>query len=209
VSPTIAYPFVFGDIFSYKTNDAYRCIIIGRNGENTGSAANEGLSTLANGYPFPLTYPIIGHYMAASWTGIGNGIPVGKHIDMVKMGCVTGVAVYGLTGGTALSGVGAGTCALGRIMSNSIALGVLFPNAPDGGMYVSPIWVHHSGYLRGYLKGLWAPCHHLPLNHNDTYSGTGNLAGKSFLSQVINTSDAGGTTPVPGQVHLETSSTWS
>jgi hypothetical protein len=82
-----------------------------------------------------------------------------------------------------------------------------YPNGPDGGLYLSPIWIHHSGSIRGYLKGLWAPCHDRPLNHNDTFSGTGNMAGKSFLVQDIpawvqNVSQV-------GQVHIETSNTWS
>jgi hypothetical protein len=82
-----------------------------------------------------------------------------------------------------------------------------YPNGPDGGLYVSPIWVHHSGAVRGYLKGAWAPLHDRPLNHNDTYSGSGNMSGKSFLSQNIPAFISSAT--LAGQVHLETSTTWS
>ena len=64
--------------------------------------------------------------------------------------------------------------------------------------------------VRGYLKGLWSPVQSTPLNHNDTYSGTGNLTGKSFLSQSIMIgSNSAWQNSFIGQVHIETSSTWS
>jgi len=87
-----------------------------------------------------------------------------------------------------------------------------FPNPPDNGIYMAPVWIHHNNCVRGYLKGLWCPLQHLPLAHNDTFSGTGNLTGKSFLAQLLlgvaplgsNYQNGG-----PAECFVETSDTWS
>jgi hypothetical protein len=206
-SPTAAFPFVFGDIFSYKSSDAYRSIIIGRNIANSAAVANEALSSLLsssnNGtaYSF-LAATIIGHYMDRTWTGVGGSLIVGKHVDQLKMGAGVGAPATGNSGATTNSA--SATIALGRINTPGF---FPYPNGPDGGLYLSPIWIHHSSSVRGYLKGLWCPLHDRPLNHNDTYSGTGNLNGKSFVVQAIPAYISSATDI--GQVHIETSSTWS
>ncbi len=210
-SPLQTFPFMFGDIFSYKSSDAYRCMIIGRNIANSAALMNEGFAQLHSTNVNFLTLTMIGHYMARSWTTAGGAIPFGKHIDHGKMGCFG--SNLSLTGTSILTEIGVGSfvCQIG---ANSIGPAVLaYPNGPDGGLYLSPIWVHHSGSVRGYLKGLWAPLHDRPLNHDDTYSGTGNLSGKSFVVQSIVSSIPNGignvNTALAGQVHIETSSTWS
>jgi hypothetical protein len=206
-SPTAAFPFVFGDIFSYKSSDAYRCIIIGRNASNTASVTNEPLSALLSGFSGSTGYDILaatisGHYMDRTWTGVGGSVAVGKHVDQMKMGAGQGAASTGTSGSSANS-TGA-NLGLGRLNTPGY---FPYPNGPDGGLYLSPIWIHHSSSVRGYLKGLWAPLHDRPLNHNDTYSGTGNLNGKSFVVQSIPAYVNSATDY--GQVHIETSSTWS
>ena len=121
---------------------------------------------------------------------------------------MTGVGNFngGTTGTSGSSGLSSSGGALGGYGSAAMP----YPNGPDGGLYLSPIWINHSSARRGYLKGLWCPVQDRPLNHNDTYSGTGNLSGKSFLVQNIYTSITTGITPAnSGQVHIETSSTWS
>ncbi len=207
-SPTAAFAFAFGDIFSYKASDAYRCLIIGRNGANITSnwSTQEGFSALLSGAATFLSNTIGGHYMARSWTAVGGSIGVGKHIDQAKMGALIGSAgVAGTSGNTALTQI-ANSVSLGR---NSLSPNAFpYPNGPDGGLYLSPVWIHHNAAIRGYLKGLWAPIHDRPLNHNDTYSGTGNMAGKNFLVQNILTL-SGTIVNDTGQVHVETSNTWS
>ena len=207
-SPNLTSVFMFGDIFSYKTNDAYRCIIIGRNSENNNYVTNEWSTTLSglqggqNGNI--LSYTLGGHYMAANFTGIGGSISVGKHTDQIKMG-VGGFGVQGLIGGTTtIPGTGQ-MCLVGNNCANSGYFP--YPNAPDGGLYIAPIWIHHNNFVRGYLKGLWAPLQNLPLNHNDTYNGSGPFAGKSFLAQAA-IGDYNNN-PNVAQFHVETSSTWS
>lgn len=75
------YGFAFGDIYSYKSAsaDAYRCIIIGRNAENSSAAANEGMDLLS-----ALNTGVPGSYIARSYTGNGTSITASKHGDGVK-----------------------------------------------------------------------------------------------------------------------------
>ena len=82
--------------------------------------------------------------------------------------------------------------------------GLAYPDPVSGSMLLAPIRVCDSNQLRGYLPGLWQPIHNLPGNPGDTFSGTGDLAGKTFL--LLDTS-AGG--PTRCRVVLETSDTWS
>lgn len=202
LSPTAAYVFVFGDIFSYKASDAYRCIIVGRNSENTSSAAAENFVGLLSCGNNMLGGTIAGHFMPRSYTGIGGSILVGKHTDLMKMGNSAGGANLGTTGTNGLNN-NSNICTIGY---NGNFSNFPYPNGPDGGLYLAPLWINHTNCLRGYLKGLWAPMQNAPLNHNDTFSGSGNFSGKSFVAQ--NTL-ALGTSTFTGQTMIETSSTWS
>jgi len=76
------YGFGFGDIYSFKgtgSSDPYRCIIMGRNGENTSAAANDGFDFLS-----VLVTAVGGCFMPRSTTGIGTSITIGKHGDGIK-----------------------------------------------------------------------------------------------------------------------------
>ena len=119
-----------------------------------------------------VTNTTTGHYLCRSYTQIGSSLACGKHSDGVKGS------------------------------SSTVGLGnMTYPNPEDGGLYLAPIWAHESaGNVRGEIPGLWAPCHNRPLNHLDTFSGTGALAGKTFLAwnQYNN-----------GQIFIETSDTWN
>jgi hypothetical protein len=207
VNPIGAMPFVFGDIFSYKASDAYRCVIIARNAANGGSSTFEVFGALMAASTTFMSLPMQGHYMPRSWTAVGGSIAVGKHIDHGKMGS------FGIAGGIGGSGLSTSVAYWNNTNGVGVSIGFNngqasfpYPNGPDGGLYLSPIWIHHNGSVRGYLKGLWAPCHDRPLNHNDTFSGTGNMSGKSFVVQSVPTVNAGAA--VVGQVHIETSNTW-
>src|ERR1035437_283857 len=202
INPTRPFLFMFGDIFSYKGSDAYRCMIIARNGANITSlwGANDWFAALLSANITFLSNLLPGHFMARSWNGLGSSIQVGKHTDQIKMGAGQGSGMSGL--GAAQGNTGNNTfitMGLGRNTSPTFP----YPNGPDGGLYVAPIWVHHNGIVRGYLKGLWAPLHDRPLNHNDTYSGTGNMSGKSFLVQSILAWIGSNGGDDIGQVHIE------
>ena len=202
VSPLTALSFMFGDFFSYKADDAYCCTIIGRNFENSNAHSYEPFTVIPGYNLSVLTTTFGGHFIARTWTGVDGAILCGKHIDTVKMGSVGGGGGAGYSGTTAAPG-GGSAASFGANYASAAYFP--YPNGPDGGLYLSPVWVHHNNAVRGYYKGLWAPLHHLPLAHNVTYTGTGNMSGKTFLSQ--NVSMAGGGNLA--QVHIEISSTWS
>jgi len=123
------------------------------------------------------------NYMPAPFNQIPGSVNVGKHIDNVKAG----------TPGN-----------LGRGGTN----GLPYPNPADGGMYLSPVWVHEPGTrtLRGHIPGLWAICTATtrPIGHQNLVEGAGALAGRKFLAlycmRYNNGDDA---MPL-----IETSSTW-
>ena len=89
----------------------------------------------------------------------------------------------------------------GSIGSTLGAIGSAYPSPVEGGLLLSRIRAGESAVptIRGYLPGLWAPCHVRPLAHGDTFAGAGDLAGRSFV--VWNVTSA-------GQVMIETSDTW-
>lgn len=111
------------------------------------------------------------HYLARTYTQLGTSIACGKGADASK----ANQATMGATGLT-------------------------YPQPVDGGLWVAPISVHESALaVRGALPGVWSPLHARPLNHLDTFSGTGSAAGKTFIALNVYSG---------GQVLFETSNTW-
>jgi hypothetical protein len=207
-SLVVGFPFVFGDFFSYNASDTNNCQIVGRTGQNTSSANYEWLSVLGTSQGGPGLLNIVapsGHYVAASWTGVGGSIQVGKLVDMGKIiqpsnsSTSGGYPASGTTNSNSNYGVG-------RSQYNGT---FPYPNGADGALWMSPIWINHTYSIRGYMKGLWAPLHDRPLNHNDSFTVSGgNLNGKTFLVQNIpfwNTSANSDN----GQILVETSNTWA
>ncbi|CAN5813834.1 hypothetical protein BH20PSE1_BH20PSE1_01000 [soil metagenome] len=141
---------VFGDIKSFKSGDAYSTIHIA--GTITTTTASNILSLVSTS----LGNTASGHYISRSYTQLGTSLNVGKHIDSAK--------------------------AMSTVSIGSVTSTLVYPNGPDGGLYMSSIWIHEiSGpHVRGTIPGLWAPLHNKPLEHLDTVSGTGALAGKTF-----------------------------
>lgn len=206
--PTAAFSFMFGDIFTYGPSDTSNCLIIGRQIENT--AAPGSSSTIYEGFPnlsrhdntTILSGTLNGHYMAASFTNVGGSVAVGKHTDQTKMGFnssnVAGL-LMGFLGNWSAS------------QNNATNVNTFnYPNGPDQGLYMAPCWIHHGGNVRGYLKGIWCPLQHLPLTHGDTFSGTGNLSGKSFQAIALaSPQPTPSTVGYASQCFVETSNTWS
>ena len=94
--------------------------------------------------------------------------------------------------------------------SNSSAViglssGVAYPDPISGGINLGRVHVTNGAAtkgVRGRMPGLFAPLNALPGNNGDTFSGAGDLAGRTFILL-----DCGsGTTR--GRVALETSDTW-
>lgn len=78
-----------------------------------------------------------------------------------------------------------------------------YPHPVDGGLYLGPLWLHENALsvVRGVIRGVWVPLHtgNRPLAHMDTVTGTGALAGKTFLVVWVNSTQS---------LFLETSDTW-
>jgi len=162
----------FGDFVSTCATDADNCMIIGRT-QIGASASYEFFGAIVNSYPFTSTSP--GHYLADIWTGISGSMPFGVIADYGK---------------------GAQSPAMGGTSQ------LTYPNQPDNGLLISPLQIIHNGALRGHLKGLWNPLTFRPVMHGDTFTGTGDLTGKSMLAQYVCCQGS------QGEVIVETSDTW-
>lgn len=167
----------FGEFFSLKSGDAYRAFIIGKTveqiaGTPTSLASNENLMLLS-----ALTTTTVGHYVARSFSeAFQSAVLIGKHGNAAHSASnLEGVAVY--------------------------------PNPVDGGLYLANVWLHETvssvSVLRGRLRGFWHYCHPPGTgpHDGDTWSGTGPLAGKTFIA--ITPAPDGSSTYV-----METSDTW-
>lgn len=91
-----------------------------------------------------------------------------------------------------------GTLVMGSGTTNS------YPDAATGDMLLGSIFVveKSTNSAHGVLPGAWAPLHNLPGAPGDTFSGNGQLNGKTFiLWDAANTSTR-------GRVAIETSDTW-
>ena len=78
-----------------------------------------------------------------------------------------------------------------------------YPNPADNSIYLSRVFLgantNATGFLRGYMRGLWDWLHAGGVNDGDTFNGAGDLAGKTFL--IIKNS------PNQGLFVIETSNT--
>lgn len=175
--------FCFGDFISTKPGDAYNTIIIGGIGTGMSTAASNASSTSYVPYYGFIDAMFPGHYVARPYTQTGISTVVSKQVDLARLG--SGTPGTWLNSYSFTYGVGA----------NSVP----YPNLPDGGIYVSPVWISEPGsYVRGKLPGLWLFQGRTPLNHKDTYTGSGDLSGKTFTA--VNS--------WASQFHIETSDTW-
>lgn len=166
-----------GEYYSLKTGgDSFNGMLIGNNIETVAatpaqSVANENLGRMS---AFPAA--TAGHFLPRPWTGTGPAaanVTFGKHGDQAH--------------------------------STTNLVGLLqYPNPWDNALYLSQVWVHDplGNLMRGRMRGFWHCLHPAStLKDGDTWTGTGALAGKSFMA----------IGPVPdglGTFVLETSSTW-
>jgi hypothetical protein len=96
---------------------------------------------------------VAAHYIARAYTGAGSSIQFGKHGHSAVLSA-------------------------NRISSGSMQ----WPNAPDGGIWVGPVWCHEGANVRGRLRGLcWFGHAAANVMDNEVFSGAGAYAGKQFL----------------------------
>jgi hypothetical protein len=163
VSATYA-GFMFGDIYSYLSGDAYKCAIIG-GGSETGStltAHSFGLMMIAQ------LSNEGGHYISRNFSGIGGSSPFMKIGDASLMANPSASA-------------------------SGVSGALVFPNQSDGGLDVAQMRVVDGTTpgnvsltgginLRGRLRGLYMVAHpNTSFADGDTFNGIGEFAGRSFV----------------------------
>lgn len=169
------FPFYWGDFFSYVNSDGYRTAIIGRHLEN--SSSDSGTPGTPSYFTPTVSANQNGHFFQRKHDGTGvslgfNKSPIPGEINNPPM-----------------------------IIGNGSITG---PNSAGGLWFPFPIFMQDctNNLVRGIVRG-W---YHLPqnpanLNDGDTFSGSGDLAGKTF--RVIK-----GTANNQGLFVVETSDTW-
>lgn len=194
---------MFGDFKSFKPGDAYAQMIIGRQTENVGAGADQGwfenfsCFNAAENYTVDNNMP--GHFLSRHWNQLAVSVRGGKITNWIN-----GYSA-GLWPGDNQSSCDESYNAPGysHISPNIFP----YPNAVDGSMWMAPFYINQNG-IRGFLKGLWCPLHHLPLNPGDTFTvASGNLAGKSFVA-VHSQFRTENNLMRPAQFFLEYSDTW-
>lgn len=116
-----------------------------------------------------------GHFLMRSYTQSGTCVTASKHSDAAKKTAAT--------------------------MGNN---GSAYPDPVTGGILIAPLYANEAVALvvRGRIPGMWDVLHNLPATPGDTFSGNGDLAGKTFVLVDMNT---GG---VRCRGALEISDTW-
>ena len=143
---------------------------------NTAITSHNDVGDTTNNSPVALVNTIdnlsLGLFSARSYTQIGGSVAMGRSSDPVRS---KASPFMGYTGG-------------------------VYPSPIEGGLLLGGVFVHELAGIRGRMPGLWNPLHPAAMGHGDTFSGSGELAGRTFevFSGVAN------------QVRfvLETSDTW-
>jgi hypothetical protein len=169
--------FMMGEYYSLKSSsDAFNGMVIGRTIEQIAAtpvplATQEGIHVLS-----AVTALSLGHFVPRDSSEVSaSAVNVGKHGNAAH----SAITLVGLT---------------------------QYPNPVDAGLYLSQVWLHEPGAnaaIRGRLRGFWHFLHPVgsDVNDGDTWSGSGPLAGKTFMA----------IKPTPdglGVIVMETSDTW-
>ena len=174
----------FGDFYSYVSNDLFRTFIVGRNASNSASLSSISNLAILGHAAGAASIPTTGVYWARHWSGTGGSYNYGADADKLVLAS--------LATPENLACIGQGQ--------------IPFPNAPDGGIYMTLVQHHDSlANKRGRYRGLWSMGHPIAnFTDLDTFGGTGTLAGRTFV--VVKTNYATGANQ--GLYVLETSDTW-
>lgn len=158
------YGIGFGEIYSNKSGDNYRCMIIGRENENYTNAQLENIGDIGLVRRHSLG-AANGHYLSRSYTQQGGSM------GFCKVGHAASHVVHPnypyLTYG--------GMCGL-----------VPFPT-PNGGFMLSPLFVIEplglpANNIRGTMRGLWHWMHNgSGMRYGNILTGTNDLSGKTFF----------------------------
>ena len=145
--------FMFGDMFTYKSADKFRCMLIARDTEGSASTtAVEGLSILA---------------------ALGTNI-AGNFVSRSDQGDVTGPS-GSVTAGKLGAGYGSTTALLGTLGKSNPSDHRVY------GAPIHVTGTSSGTQLRGRLRGFYQWCHAVAnASDGDTFLGTDTLTGRSF-----------------------------
>lgn len=151
----------FGEVYSIVSgSDSWNTMIVARSTENSAVGTVENLDII-NTSSSGINTDMLGHYIARRAAGTGGSMPSAKIGDASLTG----------SSGTRVGMIG----------------NMPYTNPADGGLYISPVrWVDTNGGsgngIRGRIRGFWHFMHALGnVADGDTFSGAGDLAGKTFL----------------------------
>jgi hypothetical protein len=164
--------FMIGEYFSIATPASpARGIIIGRFNENNAGGGSDGLDAIQPITTVP-SASSAGMYAPMGFGGNGSSTPLQKDVG------------NGMTSNTVI-GVGS----------------ITYPNPADSGLHMGPVWIHDAAANRiGRMRGFWCLFHVVAgFADGQTFSGSGPLAGKTFL--IVKSS------PNAGLFCMETSNT--
>ena len=144
----------FGDLISYKSGDAYGCVLFGGGTDVTSTGSPVGGDL---GYTHATSAPTQG-YVARLSTGIGGSQLAAKHSSFAMQA--------GWSGNSGLNGL------------------FTFPNVPDNGLLLSPVEVRTGNGLRGRIPGVFHSPQGLAdaFSFLDRVNGTGQFAGRTFIA---------------------------
>lgn len=145
--------FYFGDIKSVKSNDPYACVLTGASSDVAGQQNTYGGQIL---YSYGIGYNYTGLWAARAANAIGGST---RMVNTLAMS-MTSQAAFSMG-----------------------AYGTPFPSPVDNGLIFSPIMVWNESGLRGYYPGLVSTPQtaNAAFSTDDIVTGTGELAGKTFI----------------------------
>lgn len=173
------FAWMWGDFYSELSSDNYRTMISGRVNENSSTGAGDRLPILGGGAA--LTSVITGHFLQRTYAASGGSITATK--------CAGSV---GDSGNSTSVGI-----------PNLNFTSLVYPTAITSKLFVTPVFLYElTPVLRGRMRGFWQGQHAATyFNDGDVFSGTGDLAGRTFRFVKF---CASGT----GYYIIETSDTW-
>ena len=146
----------FGDPISFKAGDAYGAIISGSR-SNSAGAFNVDFHGGSAGFNNPAVTTDFSSYLARGYSGIGGAVGLTHQAVMAANQAYSG-------------------------SSNLMASTYAFPNGPDNGLFVGPVFLYSENGIRGRLPGaLFCPQSATGSFSNGTQvAGTGDYAGRTL-----------------------------
>jgi hypothetical protein len=210
----------FGDILSYKPADTMRALLVGSYVATNNLAAicpSTRTSATYHGshlrlchLPYQDTAGATGQFM--SNTGHGDGSNPGREVAMPGnvLGALSPIGMTVTAGLHHSPAFGASAFVCGN------SAGLVYPLVANSGLVMVPLYLYDGqvatgrcASLRGTWPGVLAPLHNNALTNNDTFSGSGDFAGRTFevFSCLTSTYDISSYSLV-AQIIIETSDTW-